>query len=167
MIGGMDRTAGGFEAFYRTTWRDAVRWATALTGSHAAGEDIAQSAFAAIGPRFGSLDDPTAYLRRTVVNLARTAHRTSERRGRREQRVGDDRALRPVADGEPFDGGSDLLRRLALLPHDQHAALVLRFWADWDEAAIAAALGCRPATVRSHVKRALDTLRADPPGSLR
>ena len=166
MIGGMDRTGGGFESFYRTTWGDAVRWATALTGSHAAGEDVAQAAFAAIAPRFGTIDDPAAYLRRTVVNLARTAHRAQERRDRRERRVGDDRALRP-AGGDPFQGGGDLLHRLALLPHDQHVALVLRYWADWDEAAIADALGCRPATVRSHVKRALDTLRADPPGSLR
>ncbi len=166
MIGGMDRTAGGFEAFYRAAWRDAVRWATALTGSHAAGEDVAQSAFAAIAPRFETVDDPTAYLRRSIVNLARSAHRSGERRHRRERSVGDDRTLTLVTT-EPYDGGSDLLRRLAPLPHDQRAALVLRYWADWDEAAIADALGCKPATVRSHVKRALDTLRADHPEALR
>ncbi len=166
MIGGMDRTSGGFEAFYRDRWRDAVRWATALTGGHAAGEDVAQSAFAAIAPRFESLDDPAAYLRRTVVNLARSRHRSSERRAQRERRVGDDRTVRLV-EPEPFDGGSELLQRLAALPHDQRAAVVLRYWADWDEAAIADALGCRPATVRSHVKRALDTLRADHPEALR
>jgi len=36
---------------------------------------------------------------------------------------------------------------------------VLRYWADWDEAAIAEALGCRRSTVRSHAKRGLDALR--------
>jgi DNA-directed RNA polymerase specialized sigma24 family protein len=77
MIDRMDRPADGFEAFYRDTWRDAVRWAAALTGDRAAAEDVAQTAFAAVGDRFGGIDDPTAYLRRCVVNLARSraAHR--------------------------------------------------------------------------------------------
>jgi RNA polymerase sigma factor (sigma-70 family) len=162
----MDRTSGGFEAFYRETWRDAVRWATALTGSHAAGEDVAQSAFAAVGDRFDRLDNPAGYLRRSIVNLARTEHRAAGRRTRRESRVEGDRTLRRPAD-EPFAAGSDLLRALGRLPDDQRAALVLRYWADWDEASIADALGCRPATVRSHVKRALDTLRSTDDGSLR
>jgi DNA-directed RNA polymerase specialized sigma24 family protein len=166
MIGRMDRHGGAFEAFYRDAWADAVRWAIGLTGSRAAAEDIAQSAFAAVADRFDRLDNPAGYLRRTVVNLARSEHRTATRRQRRESRMGTDRALGLVAD-VPFDGGTELLRRVGGLPYDQRAALVLRYWADWDEASIADALGCRPTTVRSHVKRALDTLRSLDPGSLR
>ena len=158
MIGGMDRTSGGFEAFYRDRWRDAVRWATALTGGHAAGEDVAQSAFAAIAPRFESLDDPAAYLRRTVVNLARSRHRSSERRTRRERRVGDDRTVRLV-EPEPFDGGSELLQRLAALPHDQRAAVVLRYWADLETSEIAHLLSVPHPTIRTRIRRGLAALR--------
>jgi len=146
----------GFETFYRRRWGDAVRWATALTGSHAAGEDIAQDAFARLAGRFKSLANPNGYLRTAIVNGARDAHRSQQRRGARELRVvgGTDAQL-------PADSAVDtsLLPALATLPYEQRATLVLRYWADWDEAAIAAALGCRPATVRSHAKRGLDALR--------
>ena len=67
---------------------------------------------------------------------------------------------RAAADSEPStDAQPRLLDAMARLPYDQRASLVLRYWADWDEASIARALGCRPATVRSHAKRGLDALR--------
>ena len=72
MSGGADpRAADGFEAFYRRAWHDAVRWATALTGSVAAGEDLAQDAFGRVRSRFASIDNADGYLRATIVNLAR------------------------------------------------------------------------------------------------
>jgi RNA polymerase sigma factor (sigma-70 family) len=163
MIGRMGSRADAFEAFYRDTWRDAVRWATGLTGDRACAEDVAQLAFTAVRDHFERLDNPVGYLRRTIVNLARSEHRSATRRIRREELA----APRATWLDEPFAGGSDLLRAVGRLPFDQRAALVLRFWADWDEAAIAEALGCRPTTVRSHVKRALDTLRTLELGSLR
>jgi DNA-directed RNA polymerase specialized sigma24 family protein len=143
-----------FETFYARAWRDAVRWASALTGSVAAGEDVAQEAFARLAGRFESLDNPDGYLRVTIVNAARDDRRASQRRQARELRlvVGD-------ASDDPTIG-SGVIGALARLPYEQRAALVLRYWADWDEATIAEALGCRRSTVRSHAKRALDTLRA-------
>ena len=143
-----------FESFYRRTWRDAVRWATALCGSVAAGEDIAQDAFARLAGRFEALDNPDGYLRVTIVNLARDHRRSSQRRQARELRL---------VDGQGPDDptiASGLMGAVGRLPYEQRAALVLRYWADWDEATIADALGCRRSTVRSHVKRALDALRA-------
>jgi RNA polymerase sigma factor (sigma-70 family) len=150
-----DRVDGQlFEQFYALSWRDAVRWATALTGSRSAGEDVAQDAFARIAGRYPSLTNPGGYLRTAIVNGARDAKRSHQRRSNRELRI-----VRP----EPFAGDqpadSELLDSLATLAYDQRAALVLRYWADWDEQSIADALGCRPATVRSHVKRGLDALR--------
>jgi DNA-directed RNA polymerase specialized sigma24 family protein len=165
MIGRMDRRAGGFETFYRDAWNDAARWATALTGDRAAGEDLAQSAFASLADRFDRLDNPAGYLRRTIVNLSRSDRRSSERRRRRELRLAGDRSLPGTV--EPYGTGTDLLRRVAVLPYEQRAALILRYWADWDERTIADALGCKRATVRSHVKRALDTLRTTDTGSMR
>lgn len=162
MIGRMDGPADAFEAFYRDAWSDAVRWATALTGDRAAGEDVAQAAFGALVGRFDRLDNPAGYLRRTIVNGARSEHRSAGRRARREGR-----AMPPEPVSVPFDHATGLLRAVGQLPYDQRAALVLRYWADWDEDAIADALDCRRATVRSHVKRALDTLRTLDPETLR
>lgn len=52
-----------------------------------------------------------------------------------------------------------VLDALATLPYAQRAALVLRYWEDRPEREIAEALGCRPATVRSHIRRGLASLR--------
>jgi len=143
-----------FESFYRRTWSDAVRWAAALSGSVAAGEDIAQDAFARLAGRFESLDNPEGYLRVTIVSVARDHRRSAHRRQARERRI-------VVAQGpDESVHASGLMGALGRLPYEQRAALVLRYWADWDEATIADALGCRRSTVRSHVKRALDALRA-------
>jgi RNA polymerase sigma factor (sigma-70 family) len=62
-------------------------------------------------------------------------------------------------DTAPVTG--ELLASLDRLSYEQRAVLVLRYWADWDEAMIADALGCRPSTVRSHARRALISLRKE------
>lgn len=46
------------------------------------------------------------------------------------------------------------------LPVRQRTALVLRYVDDLDHAGIAATMGCSVGTARSHVSRALSTLRA-------
>lgn len=144
-----------FEAFYRRMWRDAARWAAALTGDRQAGEEIAQEAFLRVGARFAQLDKPEGYLRTVVVNLTRSAMRSSGRRAVRERRSA-------VIESSVLDGGdAEILASLDTLTYEQRAVLVLRYWADWDEAAIASALGCRPSTVRSHARRALALLRKE------
>jgi RNA polymerase sigma factor (sigma-70 family) len=143
-----------FERYYRRAWRDAVRWATGLTGDVSAGEDVAQEAFARIRPRFGTLDNADGYLRTTIVNVARDSRRAEQRRNVRELRV-----VRPEQTIDPGEREPQLLTALSRLPYDQRATLVLRYWADWDEASIATALGCRPSTVRSHSRRGLAALR--------
>ncbi len=143
-----------FTAFYRTAWRDAARLAAALTADAGTGEELAQEAFVRLAPRFHLLDDPRAYLHTTIVNLTREWHRASGRRRRREVRA----ATNPIAAEHQH-----LFDVLAALPEAQRTVLVLRYWADWDEQAIAAHLGCRPATVRSHAQRALARLRQEVP----
>jgi len=54
----------------------------------------------------------------------------------------------------------DLLRRaLSRLPVRQRTVLVLRYYEDLSEAAIAELMGCRPGTVKSQASRALAALR--------
>jgi RNA polymerase sigma factor (sigma-70 family) len=52
-----------------------------------------------------------------------------------------------------------LVGELARLPYNQRAVLVLRYFEDLPDAQIADILNCAEATVRSHARRGLATLR--------
>src|SRR5688572_15191830 len=56
-------------------------------------------------------------------------------------------------------------RLIATLPAKQRAAVALRFYEDMSYDEIADALGCRAVTARSHVSRALLTLREQLPSA--
>lgn len=143
----------GFDEFYRRRWPDAARWATALTGRPAVGQELAQEAFISVRARYDSLANPVGYLRRTIVNLSRAWYRSSAREDARMAAV----AKPDVVTTQP----TELLDALAALPFHQRATLVLRFWADWTDDDIATVLECRPATVRSHARRGLAALRQE------
>jgi RNA polymerase sigma factor (sigma-70 family) len=53
-----------------------------------------------------------------------------------------------------------MLAALRRLPDRQREVLVLRYFADWSEAAIADALGIAPGSVKAHAHRGLAALRA-------
>lgn len=55
----------------------------------------------------------------------------------------------------------DLEHRLRMLPRQQRAVIVLRYYEDLDDKAIGDLLDCSAATVRAHASRALSRLRAD------
>jgi RNA polymerase sigma factor (sigma-70 family) len=146
---------GEFEEFFRTHRADAVRWATALVGDRAVGEEIAQDALLATGRSLGRLDNPAAYLRRTVVHRAASWHRSH----RRERRL-----IARATAGQPTTyspATNEMLEALAALPYRQRAALALRYWADWTDEQIADAIGCAPATVRVLLHRGLAALRTE------
>jgi RNA polymerase sigma factor (sigma-70 family) len=141
--------------FYRTHRVDAVRWAVALVGDRAVAEELAQDALIAVCGRLEGLDNPTGYLRRTVVNRAASWHRSNAREQRRIHRV---------AAGQPTSYSvetHEMLGALASLPYKQRAAVALRFWDDWTDEQIAEALGCAPASVRVLVHRALVSLKKE------
>jgi RNA polymerase sigma-70 factor (sigma-E family) len=142
-----------FDDFYRERWTPTVRLAHVLTGSAPWAEDLAQEAFAALADRFDGVDHPNAYLRTTVVNLARSHHR---------RRVRHDQLLHLV--DRPNDselGASELLDAVDALPYREKAVLVLRYYEDLPEPEIASILGMRPATVRTVAARALRRLRRE------
>jgi RNA polymerase sigma factor (sigma-70 family) len=144
---------GTFEAFYRARWTPTVRLAHVLTGSTALAEDLAQEAFAKVADRFATIEHAAAYLRTTVVNLARTHRRRVVRHERAVRLTG----LPPTSEL----GATELLDAVDALPYREKAVLVLRYYEDLPEADIAAVLGCRPATVRTTAARALRRLRKE------
>ncbi len=139
-----------FEDFYRAQLEPMLRLAYLLTQSRAAAEDVVQDSFLRIQPRWGTLDSPAAYLRRTVTNACYSWHR----RRRRE-------AALTVTPPEPAEAPHDeMWDALAQLPPRRRAALVLRYYQDLSEAEIADVLGCRRGTVKSLTHRGLAQLRS-------
>lgn len=145
-----------FAEFYSEEFDGAVRLAKVLTGSWEVARDVAQDAFCGMHRHWRRIDQPHAYLRRSVVNGS-----TSVQRRRRRD------AERPTPRPESTELGADeLADALAALPPRQRAAIVLRHHLDLPDAAIADALGVRVGTVASLVHRGLAQLRtalSDPP----
>lgn len=143
-----------------------VRLATLLTGDQPTAEDIVQDVFARVYPRWYTLtdrgSDPLPYIRASVINGCRSAHR---RRGAARRRAGAPDALaRPADAGSAEDAvllsedRQQVLRALARLPGRQREALVLRYYLDLPVAEIAAAMGISRGTVKSTISRGLAAL---------
>ena len=128
-----------------------MRVAYLLTSSRPTAEEIVQDAFVRLQSTRTTVLNPAAYLRTVVVNACRDVHRHQAVVARNPLPAPE---LEIAEHDELFDA-------LARLPWRQQAALVLRFHVDLAEPDIAAALGCRPTTVRSLIHRALATLRKD------
>jgi RNA polymerase sigma-70 factor (sigma-E family) len=150
----------GVADFSRRCGLDLVRFAYLLCGDRHRAEDLLQDVLLGMYRRFGDdlpLDNPTGYARRALVN----ANIGWSRRAASRELV-----LDAVPDA-PVSGSDDPVQRdvlwqaLRRLPVRQRTVLVLRFYADADDAAIAATLGCRRGTVRSLASRALAVLRTD------
>jgi RNA polymerase sigma-70 factor (sigma-E family) len=139
----------------------AVRLAYLLTGDRSLAEDLVQDAFVKMAGRFADLRDPgafEAYLRKTVVNLARMHFR--RRRVERAYLERESREPQPDTTLPDVAAYEQMKTALLALPHRQRAALVLRYYEDLSEAQIADVLRCRPGTVKSLLSRGIEGLRS-------
>lgn len=156
------RDEAEFEAFAA---RDAGRllgFALLLTGDWQDAEDLVQTALLRSAGRWSAARHrPEGYARAVLVNLARDRWRARRRR-HAEPFAGDLGDLPSAAAGDVATAVLDrqvLLRACQLLPVQQRAVLVLRFWEDRSVNETAAVLGCTAGTVKSHTHRALARLR--------
>ena len=153
-----ERESVEFTEFVRARYPRLLRTAYLLVGDRGLAEDLVQSGLVKTLGAWGRLADVEvveAYTRTTIVRLA---GRWGRRRWRGEIptcRVPD---VEAAAAPDPVLA-VDVRRALARLPWEQRAVLVLRYFDDLNEGDIAAVLGCRVGTVKSHASRALQTLR--------
>lgn len=149
----------GAAELYREHYAALVRMAALITDSRALAEEIVQDAFAELIARSSSIQSDTAlaYLRKSVVNRARSALR--RRRTARNHRpilpgsaaAADETVLRAV-------GFDLLLRAVGTLPIRQRQVVVLRYYSGASIAETAAALGISAAAVTTSTHRALRAL---------
>jgi RNA polymerase sigma-70 factor (sigma-E family) len=139
-----------------------MRFATILTSQTWLADDLVSDVLGRAFERWDRIAvmaEPHAYVRRMIVNEYLSWHRRLARTSPRAD-VEIDTVL--ASDGADERAERDaMIRRLALLPRRQRAAVVLRYYVGLPDADIAAYLGCRPVTVRSQISRALTSLRLD------
>lgn len=155
-----------FEEFALARLSSLLRYAVVLTGDRDLAQDIVQEVLARAFVRWrriGESGSPESYVRRMVLNeylswrrtwAVRHVHAVGERLGDLNDARGE---LGDHAQG--VVDADELWRRLATLGRKQRAVLVLRYYEQMDDVAIANLLGCSAATVRSHASKALRTLR--------
>lgn len=122
-------------------------------------EDVVQEVLVRVHGRWAEIDrlaHPDAYVRRMIVNEYLSWRR-------KWARVVPTETMPEVAvGGEPIDQLSDraqLAAEIVRLPRRQRVVVVLRFYGGLSDTEIASDLGCGEGTVRSHLSRALATLR--------
>ncbi len=143
---------------YVAHWATLVRLCMLLTGDEATAEDIVQEVFTRARARIGELPvkEVYPYLRQSTVNGWRNVLRHQRGERRAATKLGCVEAHDPAGDvGERDAMWGNILR----LPPRQRAVVVLRFYEDLPDRAIAQLLGCTQVTVRSQAKRGLAKLR--------
>jgi RNA polymerase sigma-70 factor (ECF subfamily) len=160
--------AAAFDALVRSHQTLAFRTACVFSANSHDAEEATQDAFLKAWralPRFRPGAPFRPWLLAIVANEARSRGRSGVRRTRREERAAalepPPLPLGPEAAVLVRERQSELAAALAALPERDRAVLTLRYLLDLSERETAAALGCRPGTVKSRASRALDRLRED------
>lgn len=145
----------------------AFRAAYLVTGNPQEAEDAAQEAFIKAFYALGRFKQGAAFrpwLLRIVTNEARNRQRSVNRRARLALQVAgarpsDDAAPSPEAAALAREDEQELLDSLAELAEGDRLVIAYRYFFDMSEAEMAAALDCRPGTVKSRLSRAMARLR--------
>ena len=109
-------------------------------------------------PRVRQADSPDAYVRRILLNEARSRWRRRERAMPVSRFAEQSEPVAPDATDE-IARRAGLLEALLVLPLRQRATIILRYLEGMSERETAAVLGCSEGTVKSQAARALATLR--------
>ena len=149
-------------SLYRAHYGELYRLALLLTHDAATAEDLTHDAFVRVYARWHAVDDQSraaAYLRATLVNLARSRWRRQRVADRRRPTnatsapSAEDSALGRLEVGMPA-----LSAALDALSPRQRACMVLRHYLQMTEGEIAETVGISVGSVRTHLKRATAAL---------
>lgn len=147
-----------FDRFVGESTEGLLRTAYLIVWDLHEAEDLVQETLFRVAkrwPRVSRMDQPTAYARRVVVNLALDG---SSKRSRRRAELTETSTADPIAPARSPDIDDELHVALMALPPRQRAVLVLRYFLDLPEAEVATALRCSLGTVKSTASRGLSRL---------
>lgn len=146
-----------FDAFYLREFPRMVALAVAVSGSRAAGEDLAQEAMMRAHrnwARISQYDKPGAWTRRVTINLCTSFLRRTAAESRARVRMLGRSVDLPPEPGED----QDIWRHVAALPRKQRAAVALHYLEDRPVKEIAEILGCSESTAKVHLHRGRQAL---------
>jgi RNA polymerase sigma-70 factor (ECF subfamily) len=168
----VSRALGGdapaYEELVRRHAQIAFRTAYLISGSAADAEEAAQDGFVKAHDALGRFRPGAPFrpwLLQIVANEARNRRRSSGRRAALALRAAQESPSESAAPAPErallaAEQRSTLLEALESLEERDRLVIACRYLLDLSEAETAAALGCRPGTVKSRLSRALDRLRA-------
>jgi DNA-directed RNA polymerase specialized sigma24 family protein len=139
-----------FEDAYREHRLALLRLAYLVSGSVDVSEDVVQSVFTSVHPRWDQIDTPLPYLKRAVVNAVKDGQR------RRLRLVAKPVERPPVVLPPEVD---ETWEHVCGLSWVQRAVVVLHYYEDLPLNEVATILGRPAPTVRSDHRRALAKLR--------
>ena len=147
---------------HRDHYASLVRLASVMLGDVGVAEQVVQDAFVKLAVRWGGLrriENPPAYLRSIVLNGCRS-HLRHRKVGDRydARRTVSTAVATPEAEALAHAEHDRMVAALRRLPGRQREALVLRYYMDLPEAAIAATMRVSPGSVKTHLHRGLAAL---------
>jgi RNA polymerase sigma-70 factor (sigma-E family) len=147
-------------ALFREEYARLVGLARVLIDTRAEAEELVQEAFARTFAAWARIDDHAAalaYLRTTVVNLARGGLR---RRATVRRTPLEPKGTAPAADAAAAatEAQREVLAAVRALPVRQREVVVLRYLLELSTADTAATLDISPGSVKTHLHRALAAL---------
>lgn len=140
---------------YRKYSDDLVRFASGLVGPSGAEDVVANAVLRAISSaQWKAVDNQRAYLYRSVLNEARSQHRSTQRRLAREITA----QQRHDTNDQPVD--LDVLVALRKISERQRAVIHLSYWEDLTTSDIASLLGLSVRTIERELTLARRRLEA-------
>jgi RNA polymerase sigma-70 factor (ECF subfamily) len=147
-----------FEIFYRQEFTSVVALAYGLCGSRHAAEDLAQDAFLRVHrdwSRVQNMASPGGWVRRIVINLARSRFRRLRSEATARLRLG----RPPITMMQPSSESDEFWREVRKLPSRQAEVIALHYVDDLSIAAIADLLGIAQGSVKASLHQGRERLK--------
>jgi RNA polymerase sigma-70 factor (sigma-E family) len=151
-----------FTELYTLHYRKLVRSAWLLVRDEPTAEEVVQDAFVSVNEAWHQLKDADkalAYVRQAVVNRSRSVLRHQVVIEKYQQAAPPDMPSAEYGALVSLEQAA-VVAALQRLSARQREAMVLRFYADLPEGAIAEAMGISRGAVKSHMARGMAALRA-------
>jgi RNA polymerase sigma factor (sigma-70 family) len=158
LVGEERLDAGDLESLFRAHYVGLVRLAVLFGMDQGSAEEVAQDAFLRYRPGRAAVGSELAYLRRSVINLAKGRHRKAGVVRRHQLAAVPDV---PAAESQAADRARDraIVEAVQGLPERQRACVLLHYFEGLTDREVGDVLGVSTGSVKTHLHRARVALR--------